>query len=177
VRLRMVQVMAIANRGAYAGGADPDRLLGYVIKVLNQFARARNEARLLAAARKGVTELVALARAGARPEDAIARGAIEYIRQNCTRITTRRDAARTLGCSISHLSRTLRRSTGRTFKQTLLSSRMEKARALLRDRGRRIVDVAFEVGYGDPNYFSYAFKRETGVTPTRYRRSTEPAAA
>jgi two-component system, response regulator YesN len=171
MRLRMVQVMAIANRGAYAGGADPDRLFGYVIEVLGKFARARNEARLMAVARKGVAELAAMVRAAARPNDAIARRAVEYIKQNCARIATRRDAARAMGCSVSHLSRALHRGTGRTFKQALLSARMERAKALLRDRGRRIVDVAFEAGYGDPNYFSYAFKREIGVTPSRYRRS------
>ena len=87
---------------------------------------------------------------------------------------TRRDAARFAGCSVSHLSRAFRRSTGRTFKQILLSARMAKAKALLRGSSRRVVDVAFDVGYGDPNYFSFAFKRETGVTPTQYRRSVAP---
>jgi two-component system response regulator YesN len=174
VRLRMVQVMAIANRGAYGGGADPDRLLGYVIAVLNEFAQARDEARLLEICREGVGKLVALVRAGSGSGGKIGRRAVEYVREHCTRAATRKDVARSLGCSVSHLSRTLRRGTGRTFKQILLTARMEKAKDLLRDGRRRIVDVAFEVGYGDPNYFSYAFRRETGVTPTRYRRSVGP---
>ena len=171
MRLRMVQVMAIANRGAYGGGADPERLLENVIDVLDEFARAGDEAELLGICCTGVADLVALVRAGASPDGKIARRAVEFIRTHCTRNVTRRDAARFAGCSVSHLSRALRRSTGRTFKQLLLTARMEKAKALLQAGKRRIVDIAFDVGYGDPNYFSTAFKRETGVTPTQYRRS------
>ncbi|NLW50827.1 MAG: helix-turn-helix transcriptional regulator [Candidatus Brocadiaceae bacterium] len=176
MRLRMVQVMAIANRGAYAGGADPERLLENVIEVLDEFARAADESALPAVARAAVSRLVALVRIGVSPQERVARAAVDYVRRHCTENLTRRDVAASVGCSASHLSRALRRSTGRTFKQLLLGERIARASALLRDGARRVTDVAFEVGYGDPNYFSYAFKRETGVTPTQYRRSHAPRA-
>lgn len=47
--------------------------------------------------------------------------------------------------------------------------RMEKAKDLLLDPYRKIVDVADLVGYSDLNYFSKAFKKVTGLTPSEYR--------
>lgn len=47
---------------------------------------------------------------------------------------------------------------------------MDKAKELLRGHDKTVTEVAFEVGYTDPNYFSSAFKRVVGVNPGRYRR-------
>jgi two-component system response regulator YesN len=47
---------------------------------------------------------------------------------------------------------------------------MLKARELLRDKQMRTSDVAFAVGYNDPHYFSYLFKKNAGVSPRDYRK-------
>jgi len=48
--------------------------------------------------------------------------------------------------------------------------RMIKAKKLLRETDKMITDIATSVGYTDANYFTRAFKRETGVTPRKYRK-------
>jgi len=88
MRLRMVQVMAIANRGAHGGGADPDRLHGDAIEVLDAFAQADSEARLPSISMDGVAKLAALVRANGGPGGKIARRAVEYIGAHCTRSVT-----------------------------------------------------------------------------------------
>ena len=46
---------------------------------------------------------------------------------------------------------------------------MSKAKELLRCTGKRSSEISLEVGYKDPHYFSYLFKKTQGMTPTQYR--------
>ena len=46
---------------------------------------------------------------------------------------------------------------------------MERAKELLRYAGKRSSEVAYEVGYRDPRYFSFLFKKTQGCTPSSYR--------
>lgn len=71
--------------------------------------------------------------------------------------------------------------TGRSFSQHLLQVRLGKAHALLCDprwHDRRISEIALEAGFTDLSYFSRAFRRQYGATPTaerqRTRRGREP---
>jgi AraC family transcriptional regulator len=47
---------------------------------------------------------------------------------------------------------------------------MNEARRLLRETKMGIVDVALEVGYANPSHFARLFRRETGLSPSDYRR-------
>ncbi len=74
-----------------------------------------------------------------------------------------------------HLSRTqiyrkLKALTGRTFTEILKDQRMARAQQLLRSSGQNISEIAFEVGYREPAYFSKVFKSETKLTPLQFRR-------
>ncbi len=48
---------------------------------------------------------------------------------------------------------------------------MEKAKDLLACTSMKTSEVGFEVGYRDPHYFSYIFKKTQGITPKDYRRT------
>lgn len=71
--------------------------------------------------------------------------------------------------SPNHLSMVFSAQTGKTFIKYLTDYRMEKAKELLRCTSKRGADISYEVGYKDPHYFSYLFKRTQGMTPTQYR--------
>ena len=47
---------------------------------------------------------------------------------------------------------------------------MERAKYLLTHTEYRVMDIAYELGYAAEEQFMRQFKRETGITPTRYRR-------
>jgi AraC family transcriptional regulator len=51
-----------------------------------------------------------------------------------------------------------------------ISLRMNEARRLLRETKKSVADVAVEVGYANPSHFARLFRRETGLSPTVYRR-------
>ena len=46
---------------------------------------------------------------------------------------------------------------------------MEKAKKLLSQTEKQSGDIALEVGYKDPHYFSFVFKKTQGCTPREYR--------
>lgn len=71
--------------------------------------------------------------------------------------------------SPNHLSMIFSQQTGQTFIKYLTDYRMSKAKELLRSTGKRSSEISLEVGYKDPHYFSYLFKKTQGVTPTQYR--------
>lgn len=71
--------------------------------------------------------------------------------------------------SPNHLSMLFSQQTGMSFIKYLTDYRMNKAKELLKCTNKRSVDISTEVGYKDPHYFSYCFKKNTGMTPTQYR--------
>lgn len=71
--------------------------------------------------------------------------------------------------SPNHLSAIFSQQTGQTFIKYLTDIRMNKAKELLRCTGKKSSVVSAEVGYKDPHYFSYLFKKTQGVTPTQFR--------
>lgn len=71
----------------------------------------------------------------------------------------------------AHLSRKFRRVCGCGFKEYLQHCRMEEARRLLANTDRLVADVAESVGYRDRKFFNRLFLRESGATPSEYRRT------
>ena len=77
--------------------------------------------------------------------------------------------ARSLGLSEFHFGRAFKKSTGYTPSQYFIRMRMERARQLLRETARPVIEVALEVGYTSASHFAQVFRREVGVTPSQYR--------
>ena len=79
------------------------------------------------------------------------------------------DVARAACMSESRFSTVFARENGKTFTEYLTGLRLDKARELLRTTDRRSAQIALDVGYNDAHYFSYLFKKNTGMTPGEYR--------
>ncbi len=71
--------------------------------------------------------------------------------------------------SPNHLSMVFSQQTGKTLIRYLTDVRMNRAKELLRCTGKRSSVISAEVGYKDPHYFSYLFKKTQGMTPTQFR--------
>jgi len=81
------------------------------------------------------------------------------------------DVAGEVHLSQSHFSTVFAQETGLTFTQYLTALRIGKARELLEATEMRSSQIALEVGYNDSHYFSYLFKKTTGMTPSEYRKA------
>lgn len=73
-----------------------------------------------------------------------------------------------VGLSRVHLFRKLKALTGLTPSEFIKDFRMKHARQMLETGKFRVADVASQVGFQDPQYFSKVFKKETGKSPSEY---------
>ena len=58
---------------------------------------------------------------------------------------------------------------GQTFIKYLTDLRLDKAKEMLLSTSKKSNEIGLLVGYKDPHYFSYLFKKTTGMTTTQYR--------
>ncbi len=86
------------------------------------------------------------------------------------------DLARAAGLSRAHFSREFRRAFGESPHAYLLTRRLERAAALLRNTDRSVADVCFSVGLQSVGSFTSSFTRTYGVPPNSYRRRFPPPA-
>lgn len=100
--------------------------------------------------------------------------AIDYIKENYANPDLTVDLiCGHLGVSTAHFSTMFKKETGKTFVNYLTDYRMEIAAKHLLEKEEKTYIIAGQVGYSDPNYFSYVFKRKYGVSPSKYKASMQ----
>ena len=85
------------------------------------------------------------------------------------------DMAGAAGLSRAHFSREFRRTFGESPHGYLLTRRLERAAALLRNTDRSVAEICFSVGLQSDGSFTSSFGRVYGRSPTAYRASFPPA--
>lgn len=80
------------------------------------------------------------------------------------------DMAQLARLSPYHFLRVFQEQTGVTPHQYLLRTRLRNAAARLAGDGQKIVDIAFDCGFGDVSNFNRVFRREFGTSPREFRR-------
>jgi YesN/AraC family two-component response regulator len=74
--------------------------------------------------------------------------------------------------SSAYLGSIFTRETGKSILQYITMSRMNKARNLLCETNKKINDICSEVGYDNPSYFGFVFRKFFGVTPLKMRENS-----
>ncbi|MFP3091214.1 response regulator transcription factor [Treponema sp. TIM-1] len=80
-----------------------------------------------------------------------------------------------VGISPNHLSTVFSQETGENFIEYLTKVRIERAKHLLSTTGMKNADIAFETGFSDPHYFSFIFKKHTGLSPREWKKKENKA--
>jgi AraC-like DNA-binding protein len=87
--------------------------------------------------------------------------------------------ARELGCSVNHLSQAINAGHNLSFFDYINRYRVAEAARMLRQKDCQfpaILDVALSVGFNSTSTFYTAFKKATGQTPAKYRRTQQELA-
>ena len=98
-----------------------------------------------------------------------------YTNEHLAEVTAA-DVGRAIGMSERTLRRRFPATTGMTWRQYVLESRLLRAMARLAEPGPSVLDVATSVGFDSVSAFTRAFRRYCGETPTAYRRRAAAAA-
>jgi two-component system, response regulator YesN len=80
------------------------------------------------------------------------------------------DAADHVSVSPSHLSKVFSQETGQTYIEFMMQTRIHKAMELLHSSHSKSYEIAYQVGYQDPHYFSNLFKKVTGMNIREFRK-------
>lgn len=100
----------------------------------------------------------------------LAEKAKEYIEENYADPELSVDViCKHLGLSAAYFSTVFKKEVGMTFVMYLTKVRMEQALMLLNTTEEKTYIISSKVGYLEPNYFSYVFKKQYGVSPSKYR--------
>lgn len=96
--------------------------------------------------------------------------ALEYIEENYTRESlSLNEAAGAVEVSANYFSAVFSQEMEMTFTEYVTQKRMERAKKLLRQSEMHSGEIAAAVGFKDPHYFSFVFKKTQGCTPREYR--------
>ena len=107
----------------------------------------------------------------AEQEEPLGRRLLDYIEEHYREPITLQKAALDLHMSYSVISGKFSLATGKSFREALNDVRTDKAKQLLTDTDRSIMEIAGDVGYTDQSYFCRVFKSYTGESPLNYRNN------
>ena len=132
---------------------DEKSAMDYIVRIMNKALVLREK------------------KASSRYEDVVSE-VIHYIEDNYAQEELSLNLlASHVNFSPNHLSMIFSQQTGQTLIRYLTDYRMNRAKELLRCSSKKSSVISMEVGYKDPHYFSYLFKKTQGMTPTQYRGS------
>lgn len=95
---------------------------------------------------------------------------MEYIEEHYTKESiSLNEVAGAVEVSANYFSTMFSQEMEMTFTEYVTQKRMEQAKLLLRQTEKHTGDIALEVGFRDPHYFSFVFKKTQGCTPREYR--------
>lgn len=96
----------------------------------------------------------------------------DYIQKNYSSMSiSLNEVAKQVNMNPAYFSVLFKKDTGITFINYLTGLRIEKAKELLANSNAKIYEVAYEVGYDNPTYFSTVFKKMTKNSPQDYRKN------
>jgi len=93
-----------------------------------------------------------------------------FMRESTHRNVSLEELAEISGLSKYHFNRKYKALTGYAPMQHFIHMKVEQACLLLDSTALNIAEIAFQLGYDDPLYFSRVFRKVTGLAPSQYRR-------
>jgi two-component system response regulator YesN len=104
------------------------------------------------------------------PNQKAVKRAKEYIDNNLDKNLSLKDISTVAALSPTYFSYVFKKQTKTNIENYIINAKIEKAKQLLKQTMDSIGEVAYNIGYNDANYFSFIFKKITGISPRDYRK-------
>ncbi|WP_329887661.1 response regulator transcription factor [Pseudoramibacter sp. HA2172] len=95
---------------------------------------------------------------------------LNYIDRNAQNDVSLEQVGEYANMSSYYLSKIFKKETGMNFVTYLTNQKIEIAKDMLINTDIPIINIALDLSYHEPNYFSKVFKKNVGMTPTAFRR-------
>jgi len=151
--------------------ADPGEVAGHFVDLRQVFQSAMSTEEFNGLATDICMKTIELRDSGNSSHHMkLVRRACEYIHENYNNPDiSLNTVAAYVALSPTHLSTIFSQEMGVTFIDYLTGVRMERVKEMLQATDEKLVNIAFAVGYNEPNYLSYLFKKREGQTPKEFR--------
>lgn len=97
--------------------------------------------------------------------------AISFIEENIYDKISVERLSKECNVSVAYLKKIFSKYTGLGIHEYILKSKIALAKQML-DSGRSVTNISNKLSFSSQNYFSFVFKRETGISPTEYRKKS-----
>lgn len=97
--------------------------------------------------------------------------ALVYIEERYREDISLDEVAKYVNLTPSYVSKLFKKKLGVNFNTYLTTRKINEAKRMLKEENVNINEIAFIVGYNEPNYFCKVFKKIEGITPTKFRQN------
>lgn len=106
------------------------------------------------------------------PDEKLLKKVLQYVEDNISDSDLKVDSiCDSIGLSRTQLYRKIKALTGFSMADLVRELRLKRAQQLLKEKKFNITEIAYMVGFSDPDYFRKSFKARFGQSPTEYAKS------
>ncbi len=176
IRIRVIELLVLLSRSSIDAGANIQQVFAASTEYLHQISRFTSVEELSAWLTGVLRYFIdyTFDYPNIKHSDVVYK-CIDYIKQHFDSKITLDDIAIHVSLSRSYLSKLFKDETGCSLFSYINKIRIEKSKQLLLDDSISLVDIAGLCGYEDQSYFTKVFKKETGISPKRFRDNPHQA--
>lgn len=170
LKARVLELTVLLSRAALEGGADIEQIFGLNYKYLNQIHQHKTMDELtywLSRILNRFSDFV-FAFKEVKHTDVIYKSC-DYIQRHLSEKITLEEVASHVQLSPTYFSKIFKEEVQTSFSAYVNRQRIDKSKELLGNSQLSLVEIAGLVGFEDQSYFNKVFKRNTGISPGKYR--------
>jgi two-component system response regulator YesN len=172
-QIYLMEMLTTILKAARSSGVDMDKLVGVNENIFADFYSLKDIQQLLNWFKKiSIQVMTHIVKDRNDTSTLLVQKAKKFVEDNYSEVDiTINKVCEYLHISATYFSFIFKRETKTTFINYLTQVRMDAAKELLRVTSLKSFEIAEKVGYSEPNYFSYSFKKKFGLSPSEYRNS------
>jgi len=171
LKISLLELLIVLTRAAVEAGTEIEKVLGVKYRFITELASVKDQENLCIWVVQLLEKLMDGIYETRHTKDyQRLKKVLDYVEMHAHEPLTVEQIAHEVFLSSSRLSHIIKNKLGTTLGHHVSKVRIDKAKALLKDKDLPISQIALEVGFPDQSYFTKVFKKVEKCTPRRYRQ-------